>query len=328
MNEFNVTDSSNRMETAVAQMSKDYQGCSESNANVIACFKEQLQSFEVHLGVNCGLSKKLSASQKACESLREKIGSIEPSLSALRTTFQGIETKEVGLVEQIEEICRVMSEVKNSGTCSGSENGIYATTTADLVSQLEKVSHELGVAQGALRAKDDENEHSKCLLFETTNILQETQARAAQHASENAALQEKVRATESRIREELNRASVISRDQSRAKFEQQLHGILREKTAIEHDLQTAKELLARAQQSQVKHIIFTHIRTVADAQQLQDDVLAEQLRKEMEPLVCGPQMKSTKAANLNSSWLKKKRSRTSKTAPTRTHLNTLHKRQI
>lgn len=251
----NIANGLNRMDITMAQMNKEYQGCSESNANTLACFKEQVQSFEANFGIDCGLCKKLTAGQNACEALHTKIEFIEPRLSALGTTIQGMEAREVGLVEQIEEIRKVTSELKSSEIHSCLENDKYATATAELESNLEKVSQELRIAQEALRAKNDENENRKHSLFTTTNLLQETEARAAQCASENYVLQEKAQATESRIREQLNRASVISRDQSKAKFEQHLHEILKEKTAVEHDLHATKDLLAKAQQSQVKHTL-------------------------------------------------------------------------
>lgn len=251
----NITNSLNRMDITMAQMDREYQGCSESNANTLACFKEQVESFKANLSTDCGLSKKLTASQNACETLHKKIEFIEPSLSALGTTIQGVKAREMGLIEQIEEISKVTSELKSSETHSCLENDKYATATTELESNLEKVSQELRIVQEALQAKDDENDNRKHSLFTTTNLLQETEARAAKLASENAVLQEKAQVTESRIREQLNRASVISRDQSKAKFEQHLHEISKEKTAVEHDLHATKGLLAKAQQSQVKHTL-------------------------------------------------------------------------
>lgn len=126
-----------------------------------------------------------------------------------------------------------------------------------LPNQLAKVSQQLKTAQESLRSKQEETEATKNSLCEVTKNLEEAEERATRHASEVATLQKRMQATESRVREELSRASVISRDQSRARFEQQLHGIFREKSALEDELVATKDLLVNIQKAKVRYFQFT-----------------------------------------------------------------------
>lgn len=155
----------------------------------------------------------------------------------------------------MEELGRELSEARNAAKepPPPPEDGNFSAAVSELTVQLEKISQELKASQEDLRAGDVDHESTKLSLMETSEMLKKAEARAAQHENEVAALQQRNQAIESKVREELNRASVISRDQSRAKFEQQVHGIMKERTAVEKELQKANELLASSQQSQVKH---------------------------------------------------------------------------
>lgn len=269
-------------------MTKDFEKSSEANDSVRAFFKEQLQSIENLFGADCDLHKQFSAIKEACESLHENLEIMGPDVCTLNTTIQGIEEKESGLVRQIEEFEKNLTEardlVKQAPLVPEKEN---CSATAEIMSQLEKVSEELRVAQETLQTKDTENEHVKHSLLETTEALQEAETKATSYEAKVRTLQQQAQSVESKIREELSRASVIARDQNRAKFEQRLHGVLKEKEAVEKDLEKTKELLVTAQQAQVRaymHPCFTF----TDNNKLQTDALTMQHQKELESLVSMP----------------------------------------
>lgn len=145
------------------------------------------------------------------------------------------------------------NEVQNSEktTCSSLVNDSCMAQINELESQLVKVSQEFKAAHESLRVQHDEHDATKHTLCEVNKTLEEAETKAIQHASEIATLQKKIKITESEVREELSRASVISRGQSRARFDQQLHGILREKTALQQELATTQSLLVHARKAQV-----------------------------------------------------------------------------
>lgn len=242
------------MNTAAAQINWNSQDYSQFNTNAMAHLEQQIQNLDSKFGVDCDLSKQLATNQEVCRILQERIERIGQNFSVLDNTIKRSKIKEVDFLEKMEEIGRTFSEVRNleKVTCSSLENGSFVTPAIELESRLAKVSQELKTVQKSLEAKHDENETTKYSLSEVTKNLEETDARATQSASEVVILQNRMKETESRVREELSRASVISRDQSKARFEQQLHEILREKTALEHELAATKDLLSNAHKAQVR----------------------------------------------------------------------------
>ena len=240
------------MDTVVPQLTKDFERNSETNDSVRTFFKEQLQSIENRFGADCDLYRHFSAIKEACGSLQEKLDIMGPDVCALNATILGVEEKESGLVRQIKEFERSLTEARGSAQAPTLLEHEDCPATVEITSQLENVSKELRIAQDALQAKDAENQHVSHSLLKITEALQEAETRAALYEAEVGSLQQQVQAVETRVREELSRASVIARDQNRAKFEQRLHGILKEKKAVEKDLEKTKELLATAQQLQVR----------------------------------------------------------------------------
>lgn len=239
----------------MSRLAKDLEETCETNTDAKSYFQGQFQNIESRFGADCDLFKQLAASKEACGSLHEKLDFVTPNFCTLDAAIRDREEKELSLVRQMEELGRELSEARNAAKepPPPPEDGNFSAAVSELTVQLEKISQELKASQEDLRAGDVDHESTKLSLMETSEMLKKAEARAAQHENEVAALQQRNQAIESKVREELNRASVISRDQSRAKFEQQVHGIMKERTAVEKELQKANELLASSQQSQVKH---------------------------------------------------------------------------
>ena len=280
----------NRMDTVVVQLTTGFETSSEANATITSHLKDQLTSIGDSFGPDSDIFKQLIENKEACGSLHGRFESIGPNISILYEAIQGLGEKEMCLVQQMEELGSGISQtriaMKEPPACL--ENHNNSTAIAEMESRLEKMSQELAMAQEALQAKDSESESTKRSLLETSKTAQETEARAVQHECEVAALQQKIQSIESKVREELNRASVISRDQTRAKFEQQLHKIVKEKEDAEKEMQKTKEILDAAQQSQVKNTYPPMVQTATDSRKLQNDTFTEHHQKEMESLVGGP----------------------------------------
>ena len=247
----------NRMDTVVVQLTTGFETSSAANATITSHLTEELKSIGDSFGRNSDIFKQLIENKEACGSLHGRFESIGPNISTLYEAIQGLEEKEISLVQQMQELGTDISQtriaVKEAPTRLVDEDTSMAT--AEMESRLEKMSQELAMAHEALQAKDSEGENTKRSLLDTTKKSQEAEARAVQYEREIAALQQKIQSIESKVRVELNRASVISRDQTRAKFEQQLHKVVKEKEDAEKEMQKTKELLDAAQQSQVKKCI-------------------------------------------------------------------------
>ena len=248
------------MDTVVVQLTTSFETSSAANATITSHLTEQLKSIGDSFGRNSDIFKQLIENKEACGSLHGRFESIGPNISTLYEAIQVLGEKEISLVQQMQELGTDISQtriaVKEAPTRVENEDASMART--EMESRLEKMSQELAMVHEALQAKDSESESTKRSLLDTTKTSQEAEARAVQYEREIAALQQKIQSIESKVREELNRASVISRDQTRAKFEQQLHKFVKEKEDAEKEMQKTKELLEAAQQSQVKKSTPAH----------------------------------------------------------------------
>ncbi|KAM5491311.1 hypothetical protein McanMca71_005508 [Microsporum canis] len=105
--------------------------------------------------------------------------------------------------------------------------------------QLTGVIHQFTAEENALEAlvksKESQNKDMERLLEEKNQAIEDAQALACKIDSEKLTLELNSREAEKRIREELSRASLISKDQDRARFEQEKHTLTREKQQAEAD---------------------------------------------------------------------------------------------
>lgn len=125
-----------------------------------------------------------------------------------------------------------------------------------LQNQLEETSITLGEAREMLKSKENEICELQQSLSDTKISLEDTMHRMKGVENENAGLQEQIRTVEHRVREELSRASLTSRDQNRAWFEQQIHKLKQEKAVADNSATRFQEQLAIALESLVSWLFF------------------------------------------------------------------------
>jgi predicted nucleic acid-binding Zn-ribbon protein len=102
-----------------------------------------------------------------------------------------------------------------------------------------------------VKAKETEIHGLQQSLEEVKDSWEEAKCQVSALELEKTKSQENARQIEYKVREELNRANLTSKDQNRAWFEQELHKLNREKLAVEKSEERLKEQLDIAKRSSV-----------------------------------------------------------------------------
>ncbi|KNG85359.1 rootletin [Aspergillus nomiae NRRL 13137] len=223
---------------------------SKTNGDRTQLLTEQLESVRENVGTESALLKRLAANEVTCISLYERLEACAPSIDKLRTFLESAQKKENSLAQQLEHLEIRLPELQTTETTEPTAAEIKER--AELELRLQRLSDELRITDESLRSRATENEEMRLSLLEAVTKGQEAEARANRFESETIVLRDEVKAIESKIREELNRASVISRDQHRVKYEQQIHELLREKGEMRKSVEKVQNELTEAQKALVE----------------------------------------------------------------------------
>ncbi|KAE8389229.1 hypothetical protein BDV23DRAFT_173263 [Aspergillus alliaceus] len=189
----------------------------------------------------------LSTNEARCISLHERLEDCVSSIDKLCAFLDVIQNRENGLAQQIEHLESRLFEVqipeKSEPTAAETQERV------ELELKIQQLSAELSRSEEKLLSRTAENEGIRLSLLEAVTKGQEAEARASNLESETTTLRAEVEAIETKVREELNRASVIARDQHRAKYEQQIHELLREKVELNKGIQKVKHELLKVQKA-------------------------------------------------------------------------------
>ncbi|THC93630.1 hypothetical protein EYZ11_006880 [Aspergillus tanneri] len=243
--------SASQMEAIQLEIANEIHGSSEANGNLVDQLKQHLQ----YLGdsVNNGLNilRELSANEQRCSALQESFQAFVPSLESLNLSVKEIGDKESDLAQQMEHIGRSITEINipEKVELSSAEAFSYSQEKLELEQRLQELSTELRIAKESIEEKQICKEEANHALHEAMGRVRETEQRAKQFESQTIELQDRIKKIEIEVREELNRASVISRDQCRARYEQQVHGLVREKAEVENNLNKLREQLTDSQRA-------------------------------------------------------------------------------
>ncbi|RAQ50067.1 rootletin [Aspergillus flavus] len=211
---------------------------------------EQLRCVEENVGGESALLKRLSASEVTCTTLQESLEACAPSIDKFGSFLEGAREKENSLARQMGQLKIRLSELQTPETTEPTAAEFKERVEHEL--RIQQLSDELRTAEERLRSRAIENEEMRLSLLEAVTKGQEAEGRANKFESEAIALQDEIKVIESKIREELNRASVISRDQYRVKYEQQIHELLREKSELCKSIEKVRDELMEAQKALVE----------------------------------------------------------------------------
>lgn len=275
-----------RMDSFGAHMTKEIEKSSQMSNSVAEDLKERLEVVKGALGSDSILCEQLVTTQRSCGNLDEQLGSVGPSFGNLAILIETLQGRELGLVNQIDEFSSRISELQHRTHDEPSKREVTdrSAEISALQCQLQEKSAELKLAQERLKIAEAEVETVKTSMSESAAETQRTESQVSRLRAENSELQEKLQSVELKIREELNRASVISRDQNKARFEQQLHELLREKADLKRDTEKLKEQLEKTKKSHVRYLLTTRL-SYTNTTKAENDVDAKSEREKLQAFV-------------------------------------------
>ncbi|KAF9886992.1 hypothetical protein FE257_010608 [Aspergillus nanangensis] len=219
-----------RMDTVAHSLTEETRASSEHNRSITSELQAHLQSIRESLGGDSVLFGQLSTNEKACNCLQHELKTLASCVDDFISTVESLTNREAIFTDKIASL-----EGRISDLMIAKEREIQEAKTTAFAEQaashdkIQLLSTELAATGDELQAKNLEIEELKNTLLEGTTKVLESESRAQLSEEKAEGLQERVRSIELDIREELSRASVIARDQHKARFEQQLHELTREK---------------------------------------------------------------------------------------------------
>lgn len=180
--------------------------------------------------------------------LQENIRNVESALAQSDSERNSLKANEAALKE---ELCSLEAETVGLRKEIEVQSHEDMNATSELQLQLEATSSALAEATESTRTSEAEIQSLALQLENAKNSHEVSEIFIASLQAEKSKIEEDVRAVEQKVREELTRASLKSKDQSRALFEQEQHKLMREKRLAEQNAQKTKEQLEAAKRSVV-----------------------------------------------------------------------------
>lgn len=177
-------------------------------------------------------------SPKELAESQEQRGRLEEKLRASENTARQLKLREEELTEQVNSLkYNLAKSEKAIEDISLKNSGEEVPTMSEVQIQLQTTSVALTEALESLKDKEAQINTLNQSLLEERQSAENTKERLKQMELERTTLTDKVQHAEARVREELGRASVISRDQIKAQFEQRFHQMQKEKTALQKNVE-------------------------------------------------------------------------------------------
>ena len=239
------------MDAFSLQMTQQVEKTVGMSAQTSSVLKECVQEIENSASPESALFTQLAMTQRSCQELVENTNVLGPKFHAICESISKLDGKD-GLSEQMKDFSNTLSEVQRRAEASMNR----PIERQEIESQIQKAAAELKAMEDTLKTKDQDNETTKQLLLEARDAVDRAEARAAKEATGKSEMQDKMKNTELAVRTELSRASIIARDQVKAKFEQQIHELVKEKDDKEKDLGKAKEELEKSTASLVMSPVY------------------------------------------------------------------------
>lgn len=230
-------------------------GSSEANSSLTLQLKEQLQYLATSMNTGSSIVQKLSENEKCCDILHRSLTGIIPTIENLNSSIKTLDDKELDITQQMERLGKSITEINipDKVELLPVEPCTHAQEKLELERQVQNLVANLEFARENLKEKECHNEEINNALFEALRKVEETETHAKQFKSQIVELEDRAKTIEINVREELNRASIVARDEHKKKFEQQLHKAMREKAELEINLSKLQEQLADSHRDLVLH---------------------------------------------------------------------------
>lgn len=241
------------MDSITARLTEETNRSASVNGDTVNVLKEQLQIAYDTVGTGSTLLEKITENDESFRSMQQKLGDFILSVERVNESLTGLGLKENYLAEEMGRLGKSLSEVKIPEKIETFPAGEYFSIDEkrDLEGTIETLRSELVLTGESVDAKNIEIESLKLSMSTVTEKLQQEEQRTIQLKVESDVLKHKLEEMDTKIREQLSRASVIARDQTKARFEQQMHQLSRGKVDVEIHVEKLQEQLRDAEKNLV-----------------------------------------------------------------------------
>ncbi|GAA85900.1 rootletin [Aspergillus luchuensis IFO 4308] len=235
-----------RMDSAMHQLDAGIARGTEATAGLTESLKAQTEIIGKHVVSENQLVAKISKDSETNESLRNALRELAAANEDINVSMKGLEARESGLLDQFTALEASLSamQLPDQRQILKEETQRFEQTLAEMERKIQSLSEQSKLAEEALRNKDLENQALRGSLETASAKVEDDDSRVRRCEAEVATLKDEVKSVEARVRKELSRASVVSREQDRARYEQKIHELLRGKSEIERNLSKVSMQLA------------------------------------------------------------------------------------
>ncbi|PYI17193.1 hypothetical protein BO99DRAFT_338461 [Aspergillus violaceofuscus CBS 115571] len=215
--------------------------CRASDGGCITNLNEQLQKVTSQIASESTLAEQISMHTEHFGGLKEALERLLPLTDQLNCSIDALRDNQARLCGQMEQFEADLGEARTlkNAEAAALELTRHELEKAQIEGRMQKVVAESEAMAEKLRAKDLENKAIQSSLLKAESRTQEIESCVIKLEAEVVTLKDAVNQKESQVREELGRASVIAREQIKARYEQQHRDLLKEKA----DLAQSVELL-------------------------------------------------------------------------------------
>ncbi|KAK2809465.1 hypothetical protein FQN50_003733 [Emmonsiellopsis sp. PD_5] len=284
-----IRDLSSQLNSSIEASSKNIELKLDAETRNGKQISNQLTELNTAIGSNNVLVGQLAETRELNGSLQEKLKAVEITLSGVSADRDNLQSHEAVLQQHIADL---ETEVASLQKVELDNSELMASDiSSELQIQLESTSAALTEATDAIKTKDTELREIESKLAETIQKSDAVETELVKLREEKTKIQQNAERTEHRVREELTRANLATKDQIRAYFEQEQHKLKREKLTAERSmermaeqLKSTKLSLERAEESKEKIIAKMNqqqeeIEALKDAASRRDSVDAKELEE-------------------------------------------------
>ncbi|KAK2732459.1 hypothetical protein FQN57_002625 [Myotisia sp. PD_48] len=235
-----IRESSSFLRNFVEESAKKLDASAQAQNDQVEMIVSKLKAVESSVQSSSSAACQLTNAQEINGKLQGQLGAAEAKLSQALTDYNHAKVTEDALKTHLADLQHELSQSKEQFEHSRLEGD---AKVSELQRRLEETTSTLNKTIENLQSKQLEFEELEQALKESTVKLEMTEAKVSCLESEKAEAEEKSRSTELRVREELTRESLKTKDQNRAWFEQEKHKLIQEKLRAKKDSIVAKEQL-------------------------------------------------------------------------------------
>lgn len=221
-----------RLETYIQSIIKEMRESTNLQNSNVEDVVSQLSGLHTAFQHNTQICSQLAQTEEKNRILRENLTRTEADLRSITEEFNSSKSQEALLKGHIEGLESKFSSLQ-AQLAEASCHEVDANELSEMQTKLEASSAALNEAKEEVKS----NESAMCEmageLNEARKKLDIAEMEISRLESDKTTIEEASRGAEQRIRQELTRASLMSKDQNRAWFEQEKYKLEREKSAVE-----------------------------------------------------------------------------------------------